>query len=84
MDNVRPAAIRRDWDRFRVAGKLFDAIRLDQRIDDESAAGLALTIAAMTAVDNIGFDRSRYGAPQAQPPSSSRIGSSVLRSMDQK
>src|SRR5262249_29842307 len=49
-DLVRSAAVGRHRNRPRFAGNELDPVGLDQRIDDEGAAGLALAIAAVTAM----------------------------------
>ena len=44
VDDVRPAAVGRDWDPDRRPRKDLDPRRLDQRVDDEGAAGLPLAV----------------------------------------
>src|SRR4051794_2083582 len=50
-DALGAAVVPRHVDRWWVAGEHFDAIVLDQHVDDERAARLPLTVAAVTAVN---------------------------------
>src|SRR4029079_15441174 len=45
------AVVARHVDRLRVAGEELDPVGLDQQVDDEGAAGLALAVQAVAAVD---------------------------------
>ncbi len=50
VDVVRAAALGGHRDRHRLAGEDLDAIRLDQRVDREGAAGVPLAVGAVAAV----------------------------------
>jgi hypothetical protein len=50
VDPLHAAVVARHVDRLRVAGEHLDAIGLDQQVDHECAAGLALAVPAVTAV----------------------------------
>src|SRR5690606_12629289 len=51
IDVVRTAAVRRYENGHRVAGEQLDAIRLDDRVQDERGARLALAVEAVAAMD---------------------------------
>jgi hypothetical protein len=50
-DALRTPVVTRDVNRLRWHGEDLDTLGLDQQIDDERAAGLPLTVQAMTAVN---------------------------------
>ena len=64
--------------RLGVAREALDALRLDQRVDDEGAAGLPLALPAMAAMDEhrLRLEPVIRTWPQAQPPSNALIVSS--------
>src|SRR5271166_4152058 len=51
VDGLRRSAFGGDRNRLRLAREPLDTIRLDQRVDDEGAAGLPLAFPAVAAVD---------------------------------
>src|SRR5271166_98644 len=50
MNDMRPAAVGRNRNGLRLAREHLDPVGLDQRVDDEGAAGLPLAVLAVAAV----------------------------------
>src|SRR5271166_1517631 len=50
MNDMRPAAVGRNRNGLRLAREHLDPVGLDQRVDDEGAAGLPLAVLAVSAV----------------------------------